>query len=73
MARRACVGLAFGLGDWLHALVFWFEANVKSSLPGEIQFLFERFLLDWMGDLLTAIAFGMLFSFLFTDRANPMH
>lgn len=66
-------GLAFGLGDWLHALVFWFEANIKTSLPHKIQFLFERFLLDWMGDVLTAIAFGILFAFLFTNRSKFFH
>lgn len=67
-------GFAFSLGTLLHSLVFWFEANIKISISAELQFLFERFLLDWIAyHFLTGIAFGLIFAALFADRSKYWH
>lgn len=66
-------GIASFLGVWLHSLVFWTEANVKILIPDRLQFLFERYVLDWTSTFLTALGFGVLLALLFAGRDRFWH
>lgn len=66
-------GSGFFLSVWLHSLVFWTEANVKILIPDRLQFLFERYVLDWTSTFLTALGFGVLLALLFAGRDRFWH